>query len=322
MNKCNIKDGVGLIIPRENKDGSIFTDTVVLYDATQVSKGKPWILSDDFSFDAVKDHVVYVCGHGNKGRHTISGMSMKKLAKKLIEHGYTGKQKLILLSCHTKSFFKSKDMAIKLSKALVSHGIYAEIESFASGTTIVTNEKIADVNFTLSERHFFFAIQRLLSQKITLGSHTKQQGIATKQDKIIHEWNSSFVNGNGIRMIQNTVFWGLASEYCCILAIISFLFRKTLSMIDSIPSSISIEFGIIYSMLVCICFFVFRTFGLKNTFFNHTVVVSLLLLSGFLCNIAGVSVTLFFTIVLITTFLLMLKHTRAILCFVDELKCK
>lgn len=143
-------------------------DGVLVYDAYCLSSSVPHLLQGMTKSISLNDgEPIYLCGHGNGKKQTISEYTMEELAGLLATHcNMTNISKMYIMSCHGKHKNKSgDDMASLLKAELLKLGIDLDIESVCENTTIVVDyfnkALVADKKYNT----VYFTIQQSKYQK-------------------------------------------------------------------------------------------------------------------------------------------------------------
>lgn len=255
------------------------TDSVVVYDATCLSAGEPQMLAYVNFAKIPDDTVIYLCGHGNRKNMTIDNRSMKEIASMFQDAFYTGKQKIIIMSCKAVSRRKRKDMAFQLKKELEKRQIVAEVEAVAKGTTIVTQESastyVKDLQYSKGEETAFRVYQNLLSQKVetTVASGLPKNCHSHKRS--IENWNNLVCSKAGDKLIS-------VAANCIdrITSLIVSILILALTGIDWIPPVINIRSLALLAILSYILSGINRIFKIDRItrpipiYFINTMVVS------------------------------------------------
>lgn len=223
-----MQKGLGVIIATKSKKGKLMTDTVVSCDAKFFSVGSPCVLQTADFTSVPAERALYLCGHGNKRKRTISGYSCQEIAEMLIAAHYTGKQKLYVASCYSLTKKHGLTFAAEIANYLADRGIDCHFEDLATNISIVCdNEKsvnCSSVYFnSLQKKIFFEAQQMLVNEVFPVDTGTLNKKIKSDKGKISN-WNK-LVNAGGLHPIMaNTssiicMLDGLALFliYCCIM---------------------------------------------------------------------------------------------------------
>lgn len=223
-----MQKGLGVIIATKNKKGKLMTDTVVSCDAKFFSVGSPCVLQTADFTSVPSERALYLCGHGNKRKRTVSGYSCQEIAEMLIAAHYTGKQKLYVASCYSLTKKHGLTFAAEIANYLADRGIDCHFEDLATNISIVCdNEKsvnCSSVYFnSLQKKIFFEAQQMLVNEVFPVDTETLNKKIKSDKGKISN-WNK-LVNAGGLHPIISSassiicMLDGLALFliYCCIM---------------------------------------------------------------------------------------------------------
>lgn len=199
---------VGQRIPK-NK-GAYETDGVILYHSYCLGN-HPYLLQDD-RVELTQENV-YICGHSNKKKQTISGYTMLEIAGMLYHKcKYRGEQKIVIITGYSKYKNENKeDMADLLREGLETFGIKAEVEAFAQHTAVLVeyfgNAYANDIPYA---SYIFSKIQDRMLQKI--GKHPLVLEMESYQREISEYIMSSGIevarfNHSVIKRSRNKVTW-------------------------------------------------------------------------------------------------------------------
>lgn len=193
-----MKKGLGVIVAQEDKNGILKTDTIINCDAHMLSITAPRVLQEtDFS-KINENHILYICGHGNRKKRTISGLSMKKIAQLLVEHKYSGKQQIVIASCSAARRKHGKTFADELHDELLNLDVESECTAFSNGFSVFTENDNNECDaFTITIRSQLYhaillALQSYAFPEIGICEIKKN----LKQYKSsVNSWNKDLVNG-------------------------------------------------------------------------------------------------------------------------------
>lgn len=192
-----MKKGLGVIVAEKNKDGALQTDAIVACDAKSFSISNPIVLQESNLKKVKEEHPLYICGHGNKRKRTISGLKMKDLAAMLKEHGYSGKQIIYVASCWSARKKHGKTIAEELQSELSKLGIECSCIALAEEVSLVydTEEGVncVFVHFTKLNRRFMFQFQQLQFSKVQNSEINRT--IKENYDKV-QNWNVDLAKGH------------------------------------------------------------------------------------------------------------------------------
>lgn len=210
-----MQKGLGVIIATKSKKVKLMTDTVVSCDAKFFSVGSPCVLQTADFTSVPAERALYLCGHGNKRKRTISGYSCQEIAEMLIAAHYTGKQKLYVASCHSLTKKHGLTFAAEIANYLADRGIDCHFEDLATNISIVCdNEKSVDCSSvyfnSLQKKIFFEAQQMLVNEVFPADTETLNKKIKSDKDKISN-WNK-LVTAGGLHPIMAN-----ASSIICML---------------------------------------------------------------------------------------------------------
>jgi hypothetical protein len=119
----------GLVILADSRPDGISVHTATILGNKIQSLDKAHIASHD--------NLIYLVGHGNLQKRTISKLSMQEIAKRLEKAGYNGNQKLYVTSCEFMSSYRGSSMYEELCKELESLKISSKnVESDSNGEAI------------------------------------------------------------------------------------------------------------------------------------------------------------------------------------------
>lgn len=193
--ECVVPKGVGLIIARQNKKGQLTTDSVVNCDAHYLSISTPVVLQNADLSKIASDKIIYLCGHGNKRKRMISRYSMKQIASMLVEHKYTGNQKIVIASCYSKAKRRGLDFAEELQKELMNLGISAECDALSAGTTLFWSDANKCHVATINPRHsvvsVFYSAQKLIAKEVSVFDLNRDY---KNNHSRITDWNKAVFN--------------------------------------------------------------------------------------------------------------------------------
>ena len=167
-----MKKGLGVVVAQKI-NGQYYTDTICNCDAMFLSITTPVVLQTaDFSKVAAS-HTLYLCGHGNKSKRTISGYRIKEIAQMLVQAHYSGQQEIAIASCHSLCKRHGKSMADELQEALKALGVQCSCKAVAKGTTVVLESKTdnvvtGDIPFKLRHAQIFATAQSTLFGRVEI----------------------------------------------------------------------------------------------------------------------------------------------------------
>lgn len=192
-----VKPDLGIIIATRGRDGEFYTDTVVNCDAEFLSSRSSIVLqTSDLSRIGI-GRTLYLCGHGNKKKRTISDLTMKQLAALLAKQKYRGKQTIKLASCNSLRKKRGQDLADELRHELEILGITADCTAMANDTSFYWREKddccYSSVHFNSGSSKIFHKFQNLLFKEICV---KKRRQDFTKNCELVSQWNQAAASGS------------------------------------------------------------------------------------------------------------------------------
>lgn len=192
--------GLGVIVAsRDKKNPDRFlTDSIVNCDAKCFSISSPVILQESDLKKVNADKPLYLCGHGSKRNHKISGYTIKEIAAMLKEHGYEGKQTLFIASCWSARVYKGRTMAEHLESALNDLGIECTVIALADAISIVYesshgNAVCASVNYPYFVRKVLFEFQGVQFPSFAVKSCRND---VSENYSSVMAWNTDVVKGH------------------------------------------------------------------------------------------------------------------------------
>lgn len=191
-----MKKGLGVIVAEPDKNGTLWTDTIINCDADMMSIGSPVILQTANFAKISADKTLYVCGHGDKSKRTISKLTMRELAGLFKEHGYTGKQQIVLASCYAKCKKHGKTLSDELRNELHALGIECRCDAISKEISIICPEggefNCASIKMKAIHKGSFFKIQNMLFGSVHTDKLTSDSKINMNT---VQNWNRDAING-------------------------------------------------------------------------------------------------------------------------------
>lgn len=195
-----MEKGLGVIVARQDKHG-YSTDSICNCDASFFSISQPVVLQTADFKSVSADRILYVCGHGNKFKRTISGYHMHAIAKMFKDAGYDGAQKIVIASCYGLCKKHKKTLADELIEAFKSIDIDAKCEAIATGTSLVWEESgrvvCKDLPALRGQNRAFITIQSAVFKAGAALGINKDCLHADIKDNAadVQQWNKMAYNG-------------------------------------------------------------------------------------------------------------------------------
>lgn len=192
-----VKPDLGIIIATKGRDGELHTDTIVNCDAEFLSSRSSLVLQTSDLSRIGADRTLYLCGHGNKKKRTISDLTMKQLAALLAKQKYRGKQTIKLASCNSLRKKKGQDLADELRHELQILGITADCTAMAKDTSFFWREnddcRYSSVHFNSGSNKIFHKFQNLLFKDVCV---RKRKQDFSKNRELVNQWNQAVASGS------------------------------------------------------------------------------------------------------------------------------
>lgn len=169
MSKYKFMTGTVIIVGKKTKKSNKFkVDAIVTYDsfclARKNSNFNIYLLQHKDKSKIKLLGRVYICGHGNEKKQTISDYNITEIANELNHNFILNNCDIRIMSCYGKvKNSNGKDMADLLLSNLKQLGCSnIKVQAVAEGTTIIVPDKTKNTAVVVDEKlesYTFYAIQ-------------------------------------------------------------------------------------------------------------------------------------------------------------------